>query len=107
MPLPRLLGSGFDVLGADERTHGDDEEQGDNAVEPEGFLLAGGGGAHGVPSLGARVGTLLSVPFGLRRRCRVGLVCARYGDTCRAQYTVTRCSCCSYSVRLLWLVRSD
>lgn len=66
MPLLRLLGGGFDVLGADERTHGDDEKQGDNAVEPEGFLLAGGGGAHGVPSLGARTGTLLSVPFGLR-----------------------------------------
>ena len=61
-----FLGGGFDVLGADERTDGDDEEQGDNAVEPEGFLLAGGGGAHGVPSLGARTETLLSVPFGLR-----------------------------------------
>ncbi len=66
VPLPRLLGGGFDVLGADERADGDDEKQGDNAVEPEGFLLAGGGGAHGVPSLGARTGTLLSVPFGLR-----------------------------------------
>ena len=80
MPLPRLLGGGFDVLGADERADGDDEKQGDKAVEPKGFLLAGGGGAHGVPSLGARTGTLLSVPFGLRwRRCRVGLVCARHG----------------------------
>ncbi len=79
MPLPRPLGGGFDVLGADERTHGDDEEQGDNAVEPEGFLLTGGGGAHGVPSLGARTGTLLSVPFGLRRAmpCGVSLCPAR------------------------------
>ena len=37
MPLPRLSGRWFDVLGADERADSDDEE-GDNAVEPEGFF---------------------------------------------------------------------